>query len=197
MRGLPMDFAADEKVKNIGDQFMFGPAILVNPVYEYKSRNRKLYLPASTGWYDFYTGKYFKGGQTINADAPYETMPLYVKEGSIIPCGPNVQYTAEKSTEPFTIYVYTGKDASFTLYEDEAVNYNYEKGQFSTIQFNYNEATKTLAIEKGNGSFIGMPAQRVFKIIWISKEKPAALSLDTKVGVTVKYAGKKVTVKMN
>ncbi len=197
MRGLPMDFATDEKVKNIGDQFMFGPAILVNPVYEYKSRNRKLYLPAATGWYDFYTGKYFEGGQTINADAPYETMPLYIKEGSIIPCGPNVQYTAEKSTEPFTIYVYTGKDASFTLYEDEAVNYNYEKGQFSTIQFNYNEATKIVTIENRNGSFAGMPAQRVFKIVCISKEKPAALSFDTKVGATVKYAGKKVAVKMN
>ena len=197
MRGLPMDFPADEKVKNIGDQFMFGPAILVNPVYEYKSRSRKLYLPAGNGWYDFYTGKFFEGGQSINADAPYETIPLYVKEGSIIPCGPNVQYTAEKSTEPFTIYVYTGKDASFTLYEDEAVNYNYEKGQFSKIDFNYNEAAKVLTIDNRNGSFAGMPAQRVFKIIWISKEKPGALSFDTKVGTTVKYAGKKITVKMN
>jgi len=197
MRGLPMDFAADEKVKNIGDQFMFGPAILVNPVYEYKSRSRKLYLPAGNGWYDFYTGKFFAGGQTINADAPYETMPLYVKEGSIIPCGPNVQYTAEKSTEPFTIYVYTGKDASFTLYEDEAVNYNYEKGQFSKIDFNYDEATKVLTIENRDGSFAGMPAQRVFKMVWISKEKPGALSFDTKVGTTVKYAGKKTTLKMN
>jgi alpha-D-xyloside xylohydrolase len=195
MRGLPMDFSTDEAVKNIGDQFMFGPAILVNPVYEYKSRSRKVYLPNTNGWYDFYTGKFFDGGQTILADAPYETLPLYVKEGSIIPCGPNIQYTAEKSSEPFTIYVYTGNDASFSLYEDEAINYNYEKGQFATVQFNYNEANKALSIEDRNGSFAGMTQQRTYKIVWISKSKPGALAFESKADATVEYSGKKVVVK--
>jgi alpha-D-xyloside xylohydrolase len=153
-------------------------------------------LPNTNGWYDFYTGKFLEGGQTITADAPYETLPLYVKEGSIIPCGPNVQYTAEKSTEPFTIYVYTGKDASFNLYEDEAINYNYEKGQFATIQFNYNEATKTLSIEDRNGSFTGMETQRTFKIVWISRGKPGALAFESKADETVKYSGKKIMIKM-
>ena len=84
MRGLPMDFAADESVKNISDQYMFGPSILVNPVYEYQKRSRLVYLPNTNGWYDFYSGKFFDGGQTMSADAPYEKMPLYIREGSII-----------------------------------------------------------------------------------------------------------------
>ncbi len=196
MRGLPMDFGTDEKVKNIADQFMFGPSILVNPLYQYKSRSRELYLPESNGWYDFYTGKFLKGGQTITADAPYETVPLYVKEGSIITCGPNIQYVAEKSAEPFTIYVFTGKNASFSLYEDEATNYKYEKNQFSNITFKYDETSKTLTIEDRKGSFNGMVKNRTFKIVWISKEKPGMISFESKADITVKYAGKKLLVKM-
>ncbi len=196
MRGLPMDFNTDKNVLNIADQFMFGPAILVNPVSEYKSRSRNVYLPGNNGWYDFYTGKYLAGGQAIVADAPYEKLPLYVREGSIIPCGPNVQYTAERSTEPFTIYVYTGKDAFFDLYEDEGLNYNYEKGQFSTIRFDYSEAAKTLTIEDRKGSFMGMEKQRAFKIVWVSKNRPAVLAFESKADETVKYNGKKIVMKM-
>lgn len=196
MRGLPMDFAADEKVKNIGDQFMFGPAVLVNPVYEYQKRNREVYLPNTNGWYDFYTGKFIAGGQTIVADAPYETMPLYIREGSIIPCGPNIQYVAEKSAEPFTVYVFTGKDVSFDLYEDEATNYNYEKNMFANIRFSYNESAKTLIINNRAGSFKGMQKNRVFNIVFISKEKPGNISFDTNTGEKVKYSGKQIVVKM-
>lgn len=194
MRGLPMDFGADEKVKNIADQYMFGPSILVNPVYEYEKRNRQVYLPDANGWYDFYTGKFLEGGQTITADAPYENLPLYIKEGSIIPCGPNIQYVAEKSSEPFTIYVFTGKDASFSLYEDEATNYNYENNRFSNITFNYNEASGILTVEDRKGSFDGMEKNRTFKIVWISKEKPGVISFESKADKTVKYSGRKLVV---
>lgn len=124
MRALVMDFAKDTAVNDIGDQYMFGPSLLVNPVYTYKDRKRNLYLPAGQGWYNLYSGKYIKGGTHVTEDAPYERTPVYVKEGSIIPFGPDLQYTAEKPADTITLYVYTGKAASFTLYEDENINYN-------------------------------------------------------------------------
>jgi alpha-D-xyloside xylohydrolase len=102
MRAMEMDFGYDENVKNIGDQYMFGPSFLVAPVYRYKARTREVYLPKSCGWYDFYSGKYFSGGQVIEAEAPYERIPLFVKEGSVIPVGPAIQYTDEKPADPIT-----------------------------------------------------------------------------------------------
>ena len=197
MRGLPMDFSSDKKVLNIANQFMFGPAILVNPVTEYKKRSRELYLPNTNGWYNFYTSEFLEGGQTITAEAKYEQIPLYVKEGSIVPCGPNIEYTSQKSTEPFTIYVYTGKDASFSLYEDENTNYNYEKGKFSNIEFQYNEASKTLTIGDRKGSFDGMQKNRVFNIVFIGKNKNTTFQLisNANEGQKVKYNGSKLEVK--
>ncbi|MGB3007410.1 MAG: TIM-barrel domain-containing protein, partial [Chitinophagaceae bacterium] len=116
MRGLAMDFAKDTAVLNIGDQYMFGPSLLINPIYEYKQRNRDLYLPQCTGWYDFYSGKFYAGGQKINAEAPYERMPVFVKAGSIIPFGPALQYTNEKPADTIMLNIYAGADASFELY---------------------------------------------------------------------------------
>jgi len=196
MRGLVMDFANDAIVNNIGDQYMFGPSLLINPVYKYKATSRELYLPNTTGWYDLYTGKYFDGGRKLNADAPYERMPVMVKEGSIIPVGPALQYTNEKPAAIITLFVYTGKDATFTLYEDENTNYNYEKGAFANIPFTYNEATKTLTIKKREGYFNGMLAKRTFRIVWISKDRPNEFNADQKAGATVIYTGEKITVKM-
>jgi alpha-D-xyloside xylohydrolase len=133
MRALVMDFGQDKKVLTIGDQYMFGPALLVNPVTEYKVRTRKVYLPAGSGWYDLKSGQYHKGRQAIQADAPYTDIPLFVKAGSILPCGPEIQHTEEKPADPIRLFVYTGGDGSFTLYEDENVNYNYEQGKFAII----------------------------------------------------------------
>lgn len=197
MRGLPMDFSTDKKVLNIANQFMFGPALLVNPVTEYKQRSRELYLPNTNGWYNFYTSEFLEGGQTITAEAKYEQIPLYIKEGSILPCGPNIEYTSQKSTEPFTIYVYTGKDATFSLYEDENTNYNYEKGKFSNIEFQYNEASKTLTIADRKGSFDGMQKNRIFNIVFIGKNKNATFQLisNANEGKKVKYNGSKIEVK--
>lgn len=175
MRGLVMDFPKDEAVTNIGDQFMFGPSLLINPVYHYKERNKKLYLPAGQGWYDLLTGEYFRGGQHISVAAPYEKIPVFVKEGSIIPTGPELQYTEEKRADTITLHIYTGKDAAFTLYEDENTNYNYEKGAFSQIPMKYNEATKVLTIGERKGSFHGMLTDRVFKIVWISSTGTATV----------------------
>ena len=193
MRGLIMDFGKDAKVNNIGDQFMFGPSILVNPVYNYKARSRSLYLPAGQGWYDLYSSKYYNGGQQITADASYERMPLYVKEGSIIPFGPALQYTAEKPADPITLYVYTGKDATFTLYEDENTTYGYEKGAFSNIPITYNQAKKQLTIGKRQGSFPGMINNRTFNIVWVNKSQPKELDFD-ELGKNVRYNGNAVMV---
>ena len=156
MRALVMDFPEDATAREIGNQYMFGPAVLVSPITTFKSRQRKVYLPASTGWYDFWTGAFLKGGQTIDAAAELDAIPLHVRAGSIIPFGPPLQYTDEKPADPITLFVYTGADAEFVLYEDEGVNYNYEKGAFAKIAFNWNQADKSLTIGKRAGTFPGM-----------------------------------------
>lgn len=195
MRGLAMDFGSDKNVLNIGDQYMFGPSLLINPVYSYKATSRKLYLPSGTGWYDLYNGKFEAGGKEITANAPYEQMPVYVREGSIIPTGPALQYTAEKPADVVTLFVYTGKDAVFSLYEDEELNNNYEKAIFAEIIFSWNESAKTLKIGERLGFFPGMLSKRTFNIVVINKDKPAGMDFNAKPAKTVRYSGKEITVK--
>jgi len=196
MRGLAMDFAIDTAVLNIGDQYMFGPSLLINPVYEYKQRNRQLYLPKSAGWYDLYSGKFYAGGQKINADAPYEKMPVFVKAGSVIPFGPDLQYTSEKPADTITLNIYTGADASFNLYEDEGTNYNYEKGAFSVIPIKYDKATNAITIGNRRGSFNGMLSKRIFRINIITPGGVKGLDSDAKDGREISYEGKKIIIKI-
>ena len=196
MRGLVMDFGYDKKVLDINDQFMFGPAFLVNPVTEYKARTRSLYLPAGSEWYDLRNGNYLKGGRTVEANAPYTDIPVYVKAGSIIPCGPEIQYTTEKPADPIRLFVYTGNDGSFTLYEDENINYNYEKDKFSMIPLSYNEKEHTLNIGKRHGEYPGMLGTRTFEIKWISRNKPSGLDFQSKPDAIVLYDGNIQTVEM-
>ncbi|MGY0036664.1 DUF5110 domain-containing protein [Pedobacter sp. NJ-S-72] len=195
MRGLVMDFPADHKASDLNDAYLFGPSLLINPVSGYKDRTRKVYLPSGQGWYDLYSGKYFTGGQDVQVDAPYETIPVFVKEGSILPTGPEMQYTSEKPADPLTLFVYTGKDASFSLYEDEGTNYNYEKGAFSTIIFNYKENTGTLTVEDRKGSFTGMLKTRTINVIFITPKSGKELRFDLKPDHTFKYSGKKMSIK--
>ncbi len=194
MRALVMDFGNDKNVLNIGDQFMFGPALLINPVTEYKSRARTVYLPEGTGWYELKSGKYYEGGQNIEADAPYEDIPVFVKSGSIIPCGPAIQYTSEKPADPIRIIVFTGADAVFNLYEDEGVNYNYENSNYSNITFTYNDRTGILTITKRHGSFEGMLNNRVFEIIWIDQDRGSGLEFNSSPDAIVNYHGDEVSV---
>ncbi|MBN1791402.1 MAG: DUF5110 domain-containing protein [Bacteroidales bacterium] len=195
MRGLAMDFSADAGVFNIGDQYMFGPSFLVCPVYTYKAREREVYFPAGAGWYDFYTGKYTNGGQKLAVTAPYDRMPLFVKAGSIVPIGPEIEFTAQKPADPVTLYVYAGSDASFTLYEDEGVNYNYEKGSYATIPITYSESTGELTIGDRTGEFQGMLKERTFQVVWISRDKPVGYKPDIKPMATIKYTGQKTIIK--
>jgi alpha-D-xyloside xylohydrolase len=196
MRGLVMDFGADKNVLGINDQFMFGPALLINPVTEYKTRTRSVYLPAGTNWYDLKTGKMLKGGQKILADAPYSDVPIYVKTGSIVPCGPEIQYATEKSADPIRLFVYTGSDGEFTLYEDENINYNYEKGKFATVKMSYNENKHELTIGKREGEFEDMPATRTFEIVWISSTNPLGLDFQVKPHTIVTYDGSSQQIQM-
>ena len=129
------------------------------------------------------------------ADAPYERMPVFVKEGSILPFGPALQYTSEKPADSITLYVYTGKNGTFTLYEDGNTNYDYEKGSYSTIPITYNEATRTLTIEERKGTFAGMLRQRSFRVVWITPSKPVALDLERNDGRYFTYKGKTINVK--
>ncbi|MEQ1800129.1 MAG: TIM-barrel domain-containing protein, partial [Lacibacter sp.] len=195
MRGLAMDFANDSEVLNIDDQYMFGPSLLINPVYEYKKRQRELYLPKCAGWYDLYTGKWYAGGQKINAEAPYEKMPVFVKAGSIIPFGPALQYTNEKPADTIMLNIYAGANASFDLYEDEGTNYNYEKGAFSIIHISYNESTKTVEIGNRKGVFNGMLQKRVFTINIISPNNKNSLQFNTSKKLFF-YDGKKTVIKI-
>ena len=194
MRGLVMDFNGDENVLNIPDQWMFGPALMACPVGYYKARNRSVYFPEQCGWYDFYTGEFIEGGQRLIVDAPYERIPVFVREGSIIPFGPEIQYCDEKPAELINLYVYAGADATFQLYEDEGTNYNYEKGKYATIDISYDDAGKVLTIGQRKGSFNGMLKNRRFNIVLVTKDEPRELNLENPVGQMVQYTGKALRV---
>jgi alpha-D-xyloside xylohydrolase len=203
MRSLAFDFKDDAAIQNIPDQYMFGPAFLVNPVTEQlysvpNSKNikktRKVYLPKAANWYDFWTGKLIPGGQTIDAAAPIETLPLYIKAGSILPMGPYLQYATEKVADPIELRVYPGADADFVLYEDENDNYNYEKGVYSTIAMHWDEAKQSLTIDDRKGEFPGMLKERTFRIVWVSGKNGLGVEPAQK-AQEIRYTGKAVELK--
>lgn len=194
LRSFLFDFLEDEEARKIEDSFMFGPSLLVCPVtwpmyYEVGSRaiekekTRRCYLPKSVGWYDYWTGKYKEGGQWVNAKADLDTMPLFVKAGSIVPTIEGLQYADEKVEEPIKLTIYPGGDAYFELYEDEGDNYNFEKGAYTLIPMRWDEEEKELVIEKRIGSYEGMEAVRTFKIGIVGKEEKV-----------VSYAGEEMSM---
>ena len=196
MRALVMDFNGDANVLNIKDQWMFGPSLMACPVGYYKARSRDVYLPQQRGWYDLYSGTHYAGGQTITASAPYERIPVYVPEGSILPFGPAMEWSDEKPAELINLYVYAGRDAKFELYEDEGTNYNYEKGKYATIQINWNDASRTLTIGQRKGSFNGMLKDRRFNVVLVTADKARELNLENPQGTMVSYNGKLVSVQL-
>ena len=166
MRALPLDYRTDPAVRDIADEFMLGPSLLVNPVTKPHVNSRKVYLPPEPGWVDFWTGESRSGRETITAAAPLDQIPLYVKSGSIIPMGPEKQYEME-TQGPIELRVYAGRDADFALYDDEGTNYNYEKGAYSIIPIHWSEASRTLTIGPRRGQFPGMPKSQTFRIVWV------------------------------
>ena len=152
-------------------------------------------MPGGRGWFGLYSGKFFNGGQVLLAEAPYDRIPVFVREGSIIPFGPGLEYTSQKAADTISLFVYTGKNASFDLYEDEGTNYNYEKGAFSIITFRYDEKKKTLTINERKGEFPGMLRKRVFNIIWITQGKPRILDFDQSPDAQLVYEGKQKIIR--
>lgn len=191
MRGLMMDFRNDHHVFEIDDQFMFGQSILVNPVTKPKEKFRKVYLPLGSGWYNFWTGKKYSGGQTLTVPTPIDEIPIFIKEGSIIPMGPFVQYASE-SNNPIELRIYPGADGNFTLYEDENDNYNYENGFYSLIEFNWNDKNKTLTIEDRKGDFSNMVKERNFLIILVSESNGTGVDINQNPARIIKYDGEKI-----
>ncbi|MCQ2203250.1 MAG: DUF5110 domain-containing protein [Bacteroidales bacterium] len=164
-RLLAFDFADDQRVLDIKDEYMFGDALLVCPVTDPGVASRKVYLPKCEGWYDFWTGQRLDGGQEVEANAPIDCLPLYVRQGSIIPMGAEVQYSGEQVDKPVDIHIYPGKDASFTLYDDEGDNYNCEKGEYSTIVIKWDDKNHTVTFGSRNGTYNGMSETRTFNVV--------------------------------
>ncbi|HET7810101.1 MAG TPA: TIM-barrel domain-containing protein [Steroidobacteraceae bacterium] len=194
MRGLAMDFTADAAAREVRDEYLFGRDILVAPVYTFKARTRPVYLPSGAEWYDFHTGQRQAGGQKVEAAAPLARMPLYVRAGAILPVGPEIQYAAEKPGGDITLLVFTGADGSFDLYEDDGVSYGYEKGEFTRIPLRFDSASGTLAIGARQGSFTGMPEERIFKVRWIRDGAKAPTDFGAPADATVAYKGAEVKV---
>lgn len=189
LRPLVMDFRADATARLVGDQFMFGPALLVSPVTSYNARSRSVYLPTAAGWYDLWTGARLAGGATITAAAAFDSIPVHVRAGSILPVGPELQYTNEKPADPITLYVYGGADGSFNLYEDQGTTYDYETGAFATIPIRWNDSTGTLTIGARNGTFPGMPTSRTFQLILVNATKAVGFSFTPAADKSVTYTG--------
>ena len=197
MRPLVMDFRDDDKAQNVGDQYMYGPAFLVNPVTEPGATERRTYLPQAK-WYDFWTGAPVNvaadGGKFIDAPAPLDHMPLYVRAGSIVPFGPEEEYSNQKPADPIELRVYPGADGSFTLYEDENDTYHYEKGAYATIPMQWNDSTRTLTIGARKGSFPGMLEHRTFQVTFVNENHGAGVEGATSPDQTVQYSGREVSV---
>ena len=193
-RPLVMDWRSDPLTWNIGDQFMFGPAILVSPVTEAKATQRRLYLPKDTLWYDFWTGEKTEGGVSIQAAAPLNRIPLYVRAGSILPLGPDEQYAGEKVGGPIELRIYPGADGSFKLYQDEGDNYNYEKGQHSVIPISWSDSERTLTLGARTGSYSGMPQEITFHLILTHPGHGVGGAVEEHAEKTVVYRGAEVRV---
>jgi alpha-D-xyloside xylohydrolase len=193
MRPLVMDFRTDSRAQNVGDQFMYGPAFLVNPVTDPAATIRHLYLP-ETRWYDFWTGAAVEGGRTINAAAPLDRLPLYIRAGSILPLGPEEEWSTQKPADPIELRIYRGANADFTLYEDENDNYDYEKGAYSTIGLHWDDAQHTFTIGDRKGQFSGMLENRTFRVVFVTENHGAGVNPASEPDKVVQYSGKQMTV---
>ena len=193
-RPLVMDFREDPATLEIGDQFMFGPDLLVSPVLIEHATSRSAYLPAGTQWYDFWTGERTAGGASITAQAPLDRIPLNVRAGSILPLGPVIEY-AGQATDPIELRIYPGADGNFTLYEDEGDSFRYEKGSHATIPIHWDDATHTLTLGGRDGSYPGMPAGHTFNVVMVSSGHGVGPDATATPDKTIQYTGSKTEAK--
>lgn len=191
-RPLVMDWRTDPKTWNLGDQFMFGPAILVNPVLKANATRRSVYLPAAAAWYDFWSGQSLKGSQEIEADAPLDRMPLFVRAGSIIPIGSQIEYASQSPEGPIELRIYRGADGDFDLYEDAGDGYGYEQGQHSLIPLRWDDRSSTLIIGERQGSFTGMVEHRKFRVVLVGNGHGAGPDENVSANREIDYVGKEL-----
>lgn len=195
MRGLVMDFPQDERVKDIKDQYMFGPALMVAPVTRHGARSRQVYLPAGADWVDFHTGERYRGGAEITAQAPRERIPVFMRAGSVIATGPVTQYVDEKPDAPLVLLVVAGADGEASLYEDDGVTNAYARGEYSRIPIRYDDKLRTVTIGARLGQYKGMSAKREFRVRVLRPGVAAAADLDA-FDKAVSYDGRPVGIKL-
>jgi alpha-D-xyloside xylohydrolase len=188
MRALPFDFREDPKALDINDEFMFGPSLLVAPVTDAGATSRRVYLPQGTDWYDFWTGERTPGGQTVDRAAPLDTMPLYVRAGSIVPMGPESEYTDQHPDGPIELRIYPGADGAFRLYEDDGISYDYEKKLCAWIGMHWDDKTRTLSFEARQGSYPGMQPHHQFSIVLVDPANGTGEGISS-AGRSVDYDG--------
>lgn len=194
MRPLVMDFLDDVKAIGQPYEYMFGQSILVAPITVAGVNEWEVYLPKSNSWYDFWTGKRYEGGQNIRAAAPLNQIPMFVRSGSILPMGKFMDHTRQKAADTLEIRIYKGADGAFELYEDEGDNYNYEKGNYSIIPFNWNEKNQVLTIGVKKGSYAKALKTRIFRIVFVNENTGSGISISpTK--KQVRYSGKELRIK--
>jgi alpha-glucosidase (family GH31 glycosyl hydrolase) len=173
MRALWIHFPDDPRAVACSDQYLWGKSIMVAPVVEKGADTRQVYLPQG-GWYDFWTGERIEGGREIARSIDLETMPLYIREGSVLPLGPVKQYTTEKVDEPHTASIYPGKDAEFLLYEDDGTSFNYRKGEWMGVQMAWHDSRRTLTLQLADGSRMLPPKRRRFQVELGADTRPLA-----------------------
>ncbi|MGB7137724.1 MAG: TIM-barrel domain-containing protein [Acidobacteriaceae bacterium] len=194
MRPLVMDWRDNQEVRDIGDEYLFGPAILVSPVTQKGATSREIYLPPAPAWYDFWTGAQMKGDRRIEAAAPLDRIPLFVKAGSILPLGPPEEYAGQSPDAAVELRIYRGADGSFNLYNDEGDNYDYEKGAWAIIPVRWDDASSTLTLGAHTGSYPGMPQHRTFRVILVSANHGVGPQIAAKADREVQYDGQSVSV---
>ena len=207
MQALPVAFPDDEQTYDIIDQYMFGRAFLVAPVVQDGATSRNVYLPSRPQnlkisepqnlWIDFWTGYTYDGGQTVHAKAPVDIIPLYVPAGTILPWGPDVQYSTEKPWDNLELRIYPGADGHFTLYEDEFDNRNFENGQYSEIPMTWDNKSQTLAIGARRGAYSGMLESRQFSIVVVTPRKGTGDGETASYDKVVTYTGEPITIKLS
>lgn len=193
-RPLVMDWRADQNTWNIGDQFMFGPAILVNPVLDAGALSRSVYLPDAPAWYDFWSGESKVGHRRIEAHAPVDRMPLYVRAGSILPLGQETEYANQNPGGPIELRIYKGADGEFDLYEDAGDGYEYERGQRSIIRIRWDDPSGVLTIGTREGNFPGLVEKKMFRIVVVGNGHGVGEDVTVRVDREVRYDGKEIRI---
>ena len=195
MKALPFVYPNDQSLRDVSDQFFFGNSLLINPVTDPGATKRKVVLPAGSDWFDFWSGQKCRGGQTIVADAPLDKMPIFVREGSIVPLGPSIQYAAE-SQDPIELRIYGGKDADFQLYQDAGDGYAYERGERATINMHWNDKSQELTIGDRSGSFPGLHAKIHLNVVLVRQGHGTGSEADKSFDNSITYGGHRMTARL-